>query len=362
MDSSSQPTSVSAVRTATYAVLCTALALSGCKSGGGSGGTADLNGAGSTFVYPLMSRWTTTFSQSHPTVHINYQSIGSGGGIQQVKAGTVDFGASDAPLSDGQLAGMKPLIQIPESAGPVCITYNLPGLPHPLQLSADTMAGIFLGKIKTWQDPAVTADNPGITLPTSGIIVAHRSDGSGTTNAFTTYLSAVSPEWKSRVGLGNAVSWPVGLGGKGSEGVTEQIRQSPGSIGYVELTYAQQNHLPVVAVRNQAGKYVLPSKESATAAIAAASDVLAKDPRTPIVNPPASAPDAYPITTLTFLLLPKDGPDQARRTALKQFVAYVIADGQAVAGQLEYAPLPDPVKQYDLQQLDLLTAAGQPIR
>ena len=322
----------------------------------------DLNGAGSTFVYPLMSRWTSAFAQTHPAVHLNYQSIGSGGGIQQVKAGTVDFGASDSPLSDQQLGEMRPIVQIPESAGPVCVTYNLPGLQQPLQISANTMAGIYLGTIKSWQDPAVKADNPGAALPASNIVVAHRSDGSGTTNAFTTYLSAVSPEWKTRVGQGNAVSWPVGLGGKGSEGVTEQIRQSPGSIGYVELTYAQQNHLPVAAIRNQAGKYVLPSKESATAAIAASAGALAKDPRVPIVNPPANAADAYPITTLTFLLIPKDGPDQARRSALKQFITYVIGDGQAVAAQLEYAPLPDAVKQYDQQQLDLLTAAGQPIR
>lgn len=353
-----------APRITTYAAVLfgAALTLAGCNSGGSSGANVHLNGAGSTFVYPLMSRWTSAFAASHSSTHLNYQSIGSGGGIQQVKAGTVDFGASDSPLSDQQLTGMRPIVQIPESAGPVCITYNLPGLSQPLQLSANALAGIYLGQIKSWQDPAVRADNPGINLPSTNIVVAHRSDGSGTTNAFTTYLSAVSPEWKSRVGLGSAVSWPVGLGGKGSEGVTEQIRQSPGSIGYVELTYAKQNHLPVAAVRNQAGKYVLPSKESTTAAIAAFSDTLAKDPRTPIVNPPATAAGAYPISTLTFLLLPKDGPDQVRRSALKQFVAYVIGDGQVVAGQLEYAPLPDAVKQYDQHQLDSLTAGGQPIR
>ena len=354
------------LRTTCTSFLCiAALTLAGCKSGGsggGEGGNVELNGAGSTFVYPLMSRWTSAFAQAHPGTHLNYQSIGSGGGIQQVKAGTVDFGASDSPLSDQQLTGMRPIVQIPESAGPVCITYSLPGLGKPLQLSANTLAGIYLGKITTWQDAAVKADNPGLNLPATKIVVAHRSDGSGTTNAFTTYLSAVSPEWKSRVGLGNAVSWPVGLGGKGSEGVTEQIRQSPGAIGYVELTYAQQNHLPVAAIRNQAGKYVLPTRESTTAAIAASAGALSNDPRVPIVNPPATAADAYPISTLTFLLLPKDGPDQARRAALKQFVAYVITDGQAVAGELQYAPLPDAVKQYDQQQLNLLTAGGQPIR
>ena len=337
--------------------------VNGCKSGGsGSNENVALNGAGSTFVYPVMSRWTHDFNQSHRNVTINYQSIGSGGGVQQVKAGTVDFGASDNPLSDEQLAGMKPVVQIPESAGPVCITYNLPELKQPLQLSADTVAGIFLGKITTWQDAAVRKDNPGVNLPSSKILVAHRSDGSGTTNAFTTYLVAISPEWKSKVGKGNAVQWPVGLGGKGSEGVTEQVRQSPGSIGYVELTYANQNKLPVAAVRNQAGKYVLPNTSSTTAAISAFTDELSKDPRTPIVNPPASAADAYPISTLTFLIIPKDGPDKAKRTALKEFISYVIGDGQASAGTLEYAPLPDGVKQYDQGQLNQLTAAGQPIQ
>lgn len=351
------PTLVSAVL-----VWAAASIMLGCNSGSGAGASVQVNGAGSTFVYPLMSRWTSAFAGNHASIHLNYQSIGSGGGIQQVKAGTVDFGASDTPLSDQQLAGMPPILQIPESAGPVCVTYNLAGLQQPLQLSASTLAGIYLGQIKSWQDTAVKADNPGANLPAVNIVVAHRSDGSGTTNAFTTYLAAVSPEWKSRVGLGNAVSWPVGLGGKGSEGVTEQIRQSPGAVGYVELTYAKQNHLPIAAIRNQAGTYVLPSKESATAAISAASDALAKDPRAPIVNPPPTATGAYPISTLTFLLIPKDGPDQARRSALKQFLTYVIGDGQAVASQLEYATLPDSIRKYDQQQLDLLTAGGQPIR
>ncbi len=354
-------------RVAALAVAGAAVMLiaTGCKSGGSGNGSNEnvaLNGAGSTFVYPVMSRWTHDFSQSHRNVNINYQSIGSGGGVQQVKAGTVDFGASDNPLNDQQLSSMKPMVQIPESAGPVCITYNLPELKQPLQLSADTVAGIFLGKITSWRDADVRKDNPGVDLPNSKIVVAHRSDGSGTTNAFTTYLVAISPEWKSKVGKGNAVQWPVGLGGKGSEGVTEQVRQSPGAIGYVELTYANQNKLPVAAIRNQAGKYVLPNTSSTTAAISAFTDELSKDPRTPIVNPPSSAAEAYPISTLTFLIIPKDGPDKAKRTALKEFISYVISDGQSAAGTLEYAPLPDGVKQYDQQQLNQLTAAGQPIQ
>jgi phosphate transport system substrate-binding protein len=345
-----------------------AATFAGCKSSSSSNGAAagsenvTLNGAGSTFVTPVMSHWTHDFSGKNPNVQINYQSIGSGGGVQQVKAGTVDFGASDNPLSDTALAGMQPMLQIPESAGPVCITYNLPGLDKPLNLTADAIAGIFLGKITSWSDPAITKENPGVSIPKDKIVVAHRSDGSGTTAAFTTYLSAVSPEWKSKVGTGGAVSWPVGLGGKGSEGVTEQVRQSPGGIGYVELIYAQQNKLPVASVKNQAGTYVVPSTASTTAAIAAFTDELAKDPRTPIANPPASAHDAYPISTLTFLIVPKDGTDVNKRTALKHFVQYVITDGQTAAGELNYAPLPDGVKQYDDKTLAQMTANGQPIQ
>lgn len=332
-----------------------------CKSNGTSE-TITISGAGSTFVNPVMTRWTADFQQSHQNIHINYQSIGSGGGVQQVKAGTVDFGASDFTLTDQQLGEMKPVLQIPESAGPVCITYNLPGLTKPLQLSPDALAGIFLGKIKSWQDPIIAKDNPGVKLPQQTVVVTHRAEGSGTTNIFTTYLAAVSDEWKTKVGKGSSVNWPVGLGGKGSEGVTGQIRQSPGAIGYVELTYAEQNKLPVAAIKNQAGKYILPTTSSTTAAIDAFKSDLAKDPRLPIVNPPATATEAYPISGLTFLIIPKDGPNVTKRKALKQFVSYVIDQGQATAGKLNYAPLPDGVKQFDQQALDQLTAAGQPIQ
>ena len=349
---------------ALLAVAATAsIGLTACNSNSRTGGeTVVLNGAGSTFVYPVMSRWTSAYQQAHNNVQINYQSIGSGGGVSQVKAGTVDFGASDNALNDKALSGMKPVLQIPESAGPVCLTYNLPGLSKPLQLSADAIAGIFLGKITSWQDPVITVDNPGVSLPSAKIVVAHRSDGSGTTAAFTTYLSAVSAEWKSKVGAGGAVSWPVGLGGKGSEGVTEQVRQSPGGIGYVELIYAQQNKLPTVAVKNLAGQYIQPSPASTTAAIAAFNDALARDPRSPIVNAPGSAPQAYPISTLTFLIVPKDGTDAAKRKALKGFIQYVLIDGQKTAQGLNYAPLPDSVKQYDSQMLDQMTVNGQPIQ
>lgn len=335
-------------------------ALTACNSSNANQNVT-LLGAGSTFVNPVMTRWTADFTQQHANVHINYQSVGSGAGIQQVKAGTVDFGASDAALNDQQLAGMKPVIQIPESAGPVCITYNLPNLANPLRLSDKAMAGIFLGTIKKWTDPQLAKDNPGVKLPNLPVVISHRSDSSGTTSIFTTYLAAVSPEWSSKVGKGTAVSWPVGIGGKGSEGVTGNIRNTPGAIGYVELTYAQQNNLPTAAIQNAAGKYVQPTAAGTTAAIAAFTDQLTKDPRAPIVNAPASAPDAYPISGLTYLIIPKDSSDKAKQTGLKQFVQYVITDGQATAGTLNYAPLPDGVKQYDQQQLQTLTAGGQPL-
>jgi phosphate transport system substrate-binding protein len=333
--------------------------LSSCNS---SSSTVALNGAGSTFVYPVMGRWIQDFQQSHSNVRINYQSIGSGGGIQQVKSGTIDFGASDAPLADADLAQMAPVIQIPESAGPVCVTYNLDGLAKPLQLSSDVLAGIFLGKITSWQDPQVTKDNPGEKLPNAKITVVHRAESSGTTAAFTTYLSAVSQDWAQQVNKGTAVKWPTGLGAKGSEGVTGQVKQSPGAISYVELTYATQNKLPVAAIKNQAGNYVLPSTAGTTAAIDAFKDQLAKDPRTSIANPPASATDAYPISTLTFLIIPKDGKDAAKRAALKQFIVYVVTDGQQAASGLNYAPLPDAVKQQDVQTLGQLTVNGSPIQ
>ena len=305
-----------------------------------TGGANTIIGAGSTFIFPVMTRWISTFQGSHQGVQINYQSIGSGGGIQQLKKGLVDFGASDAALDDGQLKEMPAVVQIPESAGPVCITYNLPELRAPLKLSGATLAGIYLGKIKTWQDPAIRKDNPGVTLPGHTIVVAHRSDGSGTTNIFTTYLAKISPEWAKQPGKGISVSWPTGIGGKGSEGVTGTVKQTPGAIGYVELTYAKENNLPVAQIRNQAGKYVEPSASATTAAINAFGDDLTKDVRTPIVDPPASAADAYPICGLTYLLVPKQGKDPKKQDMVKQFIQFILTDGQNTAESLYYAKLP----------------------
>ncbi len=327
-----------------------------------SGGSNSIIGAGSTFIYPIMTRWISTFQASHPGVQINYQSIGSGGGIQQLKQRLVDFGASDAPLDDEHLKEMPALVQIPESAGPVCITYNLPELKSPLKLSAATLSGIFLGKIRTWQDPAVKKDNPGVSLSNNPIVVAHRSDGSGTTNIFTTYLAKVSPEWAKQVGKGISVSWPTGLGGKGSEGVTGVIKQTPGAIGYVELTYAKENNLPVAQIRNQAGNWVDPSPASTTAAIDAFSEDLAKDVRTPIVDPPASARDAYPICGLTYLLVTKQGKDAKKTEVVKNFVQYIITDGQASAEALAYAKLPPTLADQDQKLLGEVVAGGQPVQ
>ena len=343
---------------ATLAAATALLTLTACNSTK----TTKISGAGSTFINPAMGRWAAEYQQAHKTVQINYQSIGSGGGIQQVKAGTVDFGASDAALTDQQLGQMTPVLQFPESAGPVCITYNLPELKQPLHLSAAALSGIFLGTIKSWQDPVIKNANPGVDLPKSGISVVHRAESSGTSAIFTSYLYEVSKDWASKVGKGTQVNWPAGNGGKGSEGVTGQLRQTPGSIGYVELTYAQQNNLPVAAIENQAGHYVQPSPESTTAAINGFLNQLQQDPRQPIVNPPASASEAYPIAGLTFLIVPKDGTDVEKRQALKDFVKYIVTDGQSVAKALNYAPLPDTVKQNDLNLLNQMTGEGKPLQ
>jgi phosphate transport system substrate-binding protein len=346
------------------AVAALAVFAVGCSKSGPGGGneTVSLVGAGSTFVNPIMTRWTANFQQAHNNVQINYQSIGSGAGIQQVKAGTVDFGASDVALNDEKLKDMPPVIQVPESAGPVCITYNLPDLKEPLKLTAETLSGIYLGTIKNWHDAAIVKANPGVKLPKTAIAVVHRSDGSGTTGIFTTYLAAVNPEWAKKVGASISVNWPVGLGGKGSEGVTGVVKQTPGAIGYVELSYATQNHLPVASVENKAGRFVLPSAGGTTAAIDAFKTELAQDVRKPIVDPPDSAPEAYPISGLTFLIIPKDGTDRAKRQALKEFVQHIVTDGQQLSQGLDYAPLPSSISSLDQTMLSQLTAAGAPLK
>jgi phosphate transport system substrate-binding protein len=350
------------------AALFSLLLLSGCGSKTSTGATsgaeptAVLGAAGSTFIAPLMAKWVGAYQQSHPTVQINYRAIGSGGGIEELKQGYLSFGASDAPLNDDQLKGMSSVVQIPVSAGPVCVVYNLPHLSAPLRLSAKTLSGIYLGNIYTWQDAAIAKDNPGVSLPKGAIIVVHRSDGSGTTNIFTSYLSKVSQDWSWKSGHGLSVTWPTGLGADGSKGVLAIVKQTPGTIGYLELNYAKQNGVPFASIENAAGHFVQPSPESAAAAISSFNEALAKDVRTPIVDPPASAPDAYPIAGLTFILIPKDRSDSGQQQAVKEFVAFAITTGQDSAEELAYAKLPDAVQKQGQALLSELTANGQPLK
>jgi len=330
-----------------------AILLAGLATAATAGAQA-LTGAGATFPYPLYSKWFDVYKQK-TGVEINYQSIGSGAGIQQVKAGTVDFGASDAALSNDRLKEMpRKVVHFPTVAGAVALAYDLPGLKRPLQITPEAIAGIFMGKITTWNDKLIAAANPGVALPAVPVLPVHRSDGSGTTNIFTTYLSAVNGPWKELVGANTAVSWPAGVGGKGNDGVAGLVRQTPGAIGYVELAYAKQNQLPVAAVRNRSGKFVMPSLASTTAAVAAAAPVLAKDVRTPIVN--AAAPDAYPIAGLTFLLVYQSPKDAERGRVLAEFIRWAIHDGQQYAEPLDYARLPEAVVK--VNEATLTTLAG----
>ncbi len=312
------------------------------SSGNGAAATVSLTGAGSTFVNPAMSKWTYTYHENHADVSINYQSVGSGAGIAQYKAGTVDFGATDAPLSDKELSEMPtPTVLVPVIAGCTVMAYNLPGVQNGLKLSSDVVAGIYLGKIKKWNDPLIVAQNTGLKLPDLDITVAHRSDGSGTTYIFTDYLCSVSPEWKSGPGMGKSVNWPVGVGGKGNEGVAGLIKQTPGCIGYVELAYAVQTKLNYGPIKNKSGEYVEPSIESTTAAANAGVEAMKKDIRTSIVN--GESKDAYPIAGFTYLLVSKAPKDAAKAKALNEFLDWVFADGQKMAAELQYAPLPESV-------------------
>ena len=301
-----------------------------------------LNGAGATFPYPIYSKWFDEYNKKNPEIQINYQSIGSGGGIRQFTARTVDFGASDGPMTDKQLFSVDgKALHIPTVLGAVVPSFNLPGVTD-LKLDGDTLAGIFLGKIKMWTDPAIAALNPGVTLPGAPITVVHRADGSGTTYCFVDYLSNVSNEWKTTVGKGTSVNWPVGLGGKGNEGVAGLIKQTQYSIGYVELIYAKQNNLSFAAVKNKAGKFVVADIDGVSAAAAAAAKNMPKDYRVSIVN--ADGENAYPISTFTWLLVYQNNPGQTGKI-LKDFLTWAMDEGQKLAPGLGYAPLPDNVKE-----------------
>ncbi len=297
-----------------------------------------LTGAGATFPYPIYSKWFSEYSNLHPDVHINYQSIGSGGGINQLKAGTVDFGASDMPLNDQKVKEIPiPFVQLPTVLGSVVPSYNISGVTAELKFTPQILAGIYLGKITKWNDAAIVKANPGVNLPDTGIIVVHRSDGSGTTFVWTDYLSKVSPEWKSSVGSNTSVSWPVGLGGKGNEGVTGMVRQTNGAIGYVELIYALQNHVPFGLVQNAAGNFIKASLESTTQA-AAGVKFTPGDFRVSITNP--AGKDAYPIASFTYLLIPTQWKDANKGKIMVDFLRWMLKEGQQMVENLNYAKLP----------------------
>jgi phosphate transport system substrate-binding protein len=303
----------------------------------------NLNGAGATFPYPIYSKWFSEYKQQNPSVQINYQPIGSGGGILQVTSGTVDFGASDVTMTDEQLAKAKvKVIALPTVLGAVVPVYNVPGINKELNFSGDVIADIYLGKISSWNDARIAKDNPGVNLPNQAILPVYRSEGSGTSFIFTDFLSKVSPDFKSRVGAGAAVKWPAGIGQKGNEGVAGMVRQSPYAFGYVELIYAEQNKMSFGAVKNAAGKYLKASTAGVTAAAAAAAKTMPADYRVSITN--AAGPDSYPISSFTWLLIPTQSPNTAKTKALVDFMNWMLDHGEAEAASLSYAPLPKQVQ------------------
>jgi phosphate transport system substrate-binding protein len=325
-------------------ILALAMAMTVAAAGPASAETL-INGAGATFPYPLYSKWFSEYAKVDPSVKFNYQSIGSGGGIKQITAQTVDFGASDKPLSDAELSAAASaagtLLHIPTVMGAVVVTYNLPGVGKGLKLTSEVLSGIYLGKITKWNDPKITHDNKGINLPDKAIIVVHRSDGSGTTSIFTNYLCSVSTEWKDKVGTGTSVKWPVGLGGKGNEGVAGQVKTTQDTIGYVELAYAFENKLPYASLKNTAGHFVEPSIASTSAAAAGAVKHMPADYRIALVNQPGK--NAYPIAGFTYLLVYQHQKNHENGKKLVEFLNWEVKKGQKMASALLYAPLPGNV-------------------
>jgi phosphate transport system substrate-binding protein len=344
-------------RTGVITLLAALIACGGPRNQSSRGAVA-LTGAGATFPNPIYSKWFADYARQSG-IKINYQSIGSGGGIRQLSEGTVDFGASDAPMSDAELkAARGPVMHFPTVIGAVTVTYNLPELRAPLRLSGSVLAGIFLGQIRKWNDSRITASNPGVALPANDILVVHRSDGSGTTYIFSDFLSAVSRDWAQGPGKGKELSWPVGLGAKGNEGVAGQVKQTPGAVGYVELAYARQNHLSVAAVQNASGSYIEPSAESATAAAASVAAGLPanSDYRVSIVNAPGAA--AYPIASFTWLLVYRTQADSVKAAQLKAFLHWYLASGEQSAASLDYAPLPPAMIQRLNTRVDSIGAGA----
>lgn len=336
------------------------LASIACNNNGGSG-SVTLQGAGATFPAPLYQKWLSEYGNLHPNVKMDYQSIGSGGGIKQIKEQTVDFGASDAPMSDEDLKSAPgEIVHIPTVLGAVVITYNLQGMNQPLRFSSDVIADIFLGKIKKWNDAKIAADNPGVTLPANDITVVHRSDGSGTSAVFTDYLAKVSAEWKEKVGAGVSPSWPTGIGGKGNEGVTGQVKNTPNTIGYVELAYAAKNKLPVAHIKNAAGSFIEPSIDAVTAAAAGSAANMPDDLRISITNAPGA--QAYPISSYTYILVYKNQKDAAKGKAIVDFLWWGIHDGENFAKDLLYAPLPPDIVKKAEMKINSVTANGATLR
>lgn len=345
-----------------HAALAFVALAAGCSSGGGAGGGhVSLTGAGATFPFPLYTKWVSEYARANPGVAINYQSIGSGGGIRQITEGTVDFGASDAPMTDEQLAKAKDVLHVPTCLGAVVLAYNVQGVGTGLKLTPAAAAGIFLGEVKSWDDPAIASENPGVPLPSRPIATVHRSDGSGTTKIFLDYLSAVSPAWARGPGSGTSVSWPIGLGAKGNEGVAGLLKTQPDSIGYVELAYAAQNRMPVASLRNRAGRFVAPTLESTTAAAAGAARKIPEDLRVSIVD--AEGEGAYPIAGFTYILLHARQADAAKGRALVGFLGWALTDGQKYTAPLHYAALPPEVAGKAQDRLSLVTGPDdKPLR
>jgi phosphate transport system substrate-binding protein len=355
---------------ALLATLCLASALA-CSGAGGTGpgggaaagGAVSLRGAGASFPNPLYQKWLSEYGKAHPEVRIDYQSIGSGGGIKQIKEQTIDFGATDAPMTNEDMpAPPAEILHIPTVLGAVVITYNLEGVAQPLRFSPDVIADIFLGKVKRWDDARIKADNPGVSLPAADITPVYRSDGSGTSAVFTDYLSKVSPEWKEKVGTGTSPKWPAGLGAKGNEGVTGQVKQTPNTIGYVELAYAAQNRLPAALVKNASGNFVAPTLDAVTAAAAESLATTPDDLRVSITN--AGGPNVYPVSSYTYLLVYKDQKDAAKGRALVDFIWWGVHEGQAVTKdpQYPYAPLPAEIVKRAEGQINSITSGGKPLR
>lgn len=316
-------------------------------------GTILLNAAGATFPYPIYSKWFDVYHQKDPNVQINYQSIGSGGGIRQLLAGTVDFGASDGPMSDEQLKEAKfKILHFPTVLGAVIPIYNVAGVTGELNFTQKAIAGIYLGTITKWNDPEIAGANSGTKLPAADIVVVHRADGSGTSYIFTDFLAKVSDDWKNKVGKGTSVQWPVGLGGKGNEGVSGLVKQTPGSIGYVELVYAIQNGIAFGKVQNASGKFVKADLAGVTAAAAAAAKGMPDDFRVSITNQPG--PTVYPISSFTWLLIPAQISDASKRDAIKGFLKWMLTDGQGYNEGLAYARLPKPVVEKELKAISLI--------